>query len=258
MGFLTKLARSAGRGVVVGSSAALRGGGRILAVHVLPDEIVPSWKTQQRLKKTGSLISRSFSASGKKSGKSPSPKPAPKKAGKGLTAPRSGFGGNHRPLAAAPAQSDRTQVPRILSFRGLPGFNILPQLRHKKNVERAARSFLDVNGNVLAVDPNFFDRNIWGRGGKLQSNQDWTKSSFDAVQAAASRVSRAGSRSKSFRDRLDAYSSPRPRTAAPLALPELFALPAAPRSELNSYPFTTSRVTRSRSRSGSRASKFSR
>lgn len=255
MGFLTKLARSAGRGVVVGSSAALRGGGRILAVHVLPDEIVPSWKTQQRLKKTGSVISRTFSQSGKKSGKSPGSKPAPKKAGK-TSAPSSGFGGNHRPLAAAPAQSDRTQVPRMLSFRGLPGFNILPQLRHKKNVERAARSFLDVNGNVLPVDPNFFDRNIWGRGGKLQSNQDWSKSSFDAVQAAASRVSRAGSRQKSFRDRLAAYSSPRPRAAAPLALPELFAVPAAPRGEINSYPSTPSRLARSRSRAGSRPSRY--
>lgn len=252
MGFLTKLARSAGRGVVVGSSAALRGGGRILAVHVLPDEIVPSWKTQQRLKKTGSLISRTFSQSGKKSGKPSYSKPAPKKTGKGATSAPSGFGGNRRALAAAAVAPPRT------FFRGLPGFNILPQLRAKKNAALAARSFLDVNGNVLPVDPDFFDRNIWGRGGKLQSNQDWSQSSFDAVRSAASRVSRAGSRSKSFRERLDAYSTPRPRAAAPLAIPELFALPAAPRGELNSYPFTTSRVTRSRSRAGSRAAKFSR
>ena len=238
MGFLTKLARSAGRGVVVGSSAALRGGGRILAVHVLPDEIVPSWKTQQRLKQTGSLISRSFSASGKKSGKSPSPKPAPKKAGKGLTAPRSGFGGNHRPLAAAPAQSDRTQVPRILSFRGLPGFNILPQLRHKKNVERAARSFLDVNGNVLPVDPNFFDKNGWGRGDKLVSNHNWFTDSRSAVEAAASRLVR----SRGGVERRRAASRP----AAPSLT--LFAPGVGPREELNAYPFTPSRVSRAAGR----------
>lgn len=254
MGFLTKLARSAGRGVVVGSSAALRGGGRILAVHVLPDELVPSWKTQKRLKQTGSVISRTFFKS-EESAKKPN-KSTSKKSGKTSGSMRtatpgrsSGFGGNHRPPAPAPAPAP---LPRSF-FRGLPGFNMLPHLRAKKNAAVAARSFLDVNGNVLPVDPNFFDRNIWSRGGRLVSNQDWSKSSRDAVEAAASRVARAGGRSKSFRDRVAAYSSPRPRTAAPLVLPTLFELPAAPRPDLNAFPYVPSRLARSAMRRSSRA-----
>lgn len=234
MGFFGKIARSAGRGVVLGSSAALRGGGRILAVHVLPDELVPSWKTKKRLSIAGSLLSSGFSKSGKKKGKTakqgkakPSARPAPSSA----------FGGNHR-NPSAPAGADRTQLPRMLSFRGLPGFNMLPQLREKKRAAVAARSFLDVNGNVLAVDPNFFDKNGWGRGDKLVSNQDWFTDSRSAVESAASRLVR----SRGGVERRRAASRP----AAPSLA--LFAPGAGTREELNSYPFTPSRVSRAAGR----------
>lgn len=93
--------------------SALRGTGNLLAVHVVPDTLIPSWKTQKRLTTGAGYLVRPFSSSKKKKTSA--------KNKKRPSSPRSGSPTSARPPATRPA-FNKNSWSRGGSLAPAPGF----------------------------------------------------------------------------------------------------------------------------------------